>query len=292
MATSTHPKAILPIVALAGLLTLTLSACTTEPTPAGGGAEHTTVLVTLPPLAWAVDQLAPDSVEVVVLLPPGANPRTHEPTIQQLRAVERARMWVTVGQPNFPFEQTWLQQLVEGREDLVVVSASAGVAATENDPHVWVSPPAMRRILANSAAALERALPDQAQGIRERLALAEQRVDEVDEQLGALLAPHEGRSFVVFHPAWSYFAEHYGLVQVAVEAEHKEPSPDELQHLIEHARELQLTSLFMQPQFARAQIDLLARELGVPVRVIDPLARDWDTNLLAVGRALAASFER
>ena len=68
--------------------------------------------------------------------------------------------------------------------------------------------------------------------------------------------------------------------------------PPDLQHLIEHAREIELTELFVQPQFSRAQIDLLASELGVPVGVIDPLARDWDTNLLAVGRALAASFER
>jgi zinc transport system substrate-binding protein len=84
---------------------------------------------------------------------------------------------------------------------------------------------------------------------------------------------------MVFHPAWGYFADTYGLEQVPIEIEGKDPKPAQLRELIEHARENDIKVVFVQPQFSTKSAELVAREIGGQVAFANPLAEDWMANL-------------
>jgi zinc transport system substrate-binding protein len=89
---------------------------------------------------------------------------------------------------------------------------------------------------------------------------------------------------MVFHPSWGYFARSYGLQQVPVEIEGKDPKPAQLKALIEHAKKKHINIIFVQPQFSSRSAKLVAKEIGGQVIFADPLAADWSDNLREVAQ--------
>jgi len=265
---------------LGGLLVL---ACGAEGTVEG----RPLVFVSVPPQRFVVQEVAGDLVRVEVMIPPGASPRTYEPTLSQMQAFEKAAMYVKVGHPNFPFEKTWLDRLLRDAPKLRVVDASSGLELREGDPHVWLAPAHVAHMAGRVASGLEEVLADEEEQLRENLEAFRERVAEVDRRIARMLADAEGEEFFVFHPAWGYFAEAYGLRQVAIEHDHKEPDPREMADLIERVRDAKAAVIFVQPQFDATSARTIARETRARVEVLDPLAEDWDENLIRAARALA-----
>ncbi|MCG8591115.1 MAG: zinc ABC transporter substrate-binding protein [Proteobacteria bacterium] len=248
------------------------------------------VAVTLAPQAWFVERLAGEAVDVRVVLPSGASPISHEPSLADVRAVARAQLYVKLGHPAFPFEQAWLAQLLDERQGLRVVDGMEGVRVVSGDPHVWLSPAYARGFARRLHAALRESLPERGPELDAGLAELLREIDGLDAELRQRLAPHRGRTFAVQHPAWGAFAREYGLEQLAVEHEHKSPDLHAVQALLERLRADALTVVFVQPQFDPAGARALASELGVRVETLDPLAPDWAENLRRAGRLLAESF--
>ncbi len=235
-------------------------------------------------------KLASEWVDVRVMLPAGASPAMYEPTLPQLRAIADAALYVKVGHPHFPFEQAWLDDLLAQNAELVVLDGSAGVSERKSDPHVWLVPRHVRSMCREIARALVVLLPDRAAEIEANHAAFEREIEELDREIRRQLADVQGREFFVFHPAWGYFAREYGLVQVSVEDEHKEPDLRQLARLIERARALGVGTIFVQPQFDPESARVLAREIGARVEPLDPLAFDWSANLRDAARRVAASL--
>ena len=115
-------------------------------------------------------------------------------------------------------------------------------------------------------------------------------IDALDAQIQATLAGDQNQSFMVFHPAWGYFAKQYGLEQIAVQVGGQDPSASELADLVDIARARGITVIFVQPSFNSATVEALAQEIGGTVAIADPLAEDWLANLNTIANALAESF--
>ncbi len=237
------------------------------------------VLVSVPPQAWFVARLAGARVETVVLVPPGASPALLEPGLPQLRAASRAALWIKVGHPHFPFERTWLDQLMAQNPELALVDASAHAERHDGDPHVWLAPRHARAMSQEIERALSELLPEHRAELQENGRRLRADIDALDRELRARFEPLRGREFFVFHPAWGYFAEEYGLVQVAIEAHGKEPDAQRLARLIQRAREGGVRTIFVQPQLDPQSAQVLALEIGARVEPLDPLAYDWLANL-------------
>lgn len=292
----------LPTLTLPRLLPLLLALA------AGWTAARPVVVVTLPPQRWLVRQLAGDAVEVEVMVAPGQNPHTFEPTGRQLARLASARGWLTIG---LPFEQTLLakirgttpglpafpvDRLIERladdgaphvhEHDHAHADCTAG-----GDPHIWLSPVGMAQLATNTCAALQTLLPGQRVAFDQALAAFARRVAGLQRELEATLQPVKGRTFWVYHPSWSYFARSFGLVQTAVEAGGREPAPRELARLVERARQARVRVLFADPQVDPRPIRSLAAHLGAEVAVLDPLAEEWDANLRHVAAALAVALK-
>jgi zinc transport system substrate-binding protein len=270
-------------------------ACSGAPeAPAG---DRIPVAVSVPPQAYFVDRIGGDRVVVEVLIPPGTSPHTFEPAPRQLMAFSRARLWVKVGHPDFPFEKKHLDANLDRDDRLEVVDMTAGVADhsetahAESDPHVWLSPAAAALTARRIAQALARLDPAHAELFDANLAAFLADVETLDLELRTTFAGIARRGFVVQHPAWGHLAAHYGLEQIAIESGGKEPGPAALVALIERARQEGVRVVFVQQGIADRTARTLAREVGAEVAVVDPLAYDWIENLRGVGAAFRKALE-
>lgn len=277
---------------MAALASVTLAwGCATPPNP----STRVQVAVSVPPQAYLVDRIGGDRVEVQVMVPPGSSPAVYEPSPRQLVALSRARLYVEVGHTHFLFEEAHLDGVLEKLPDVIVVEMiqdggpHAG-SGTEEDPHVWLSPAAMKSAAVEIASALAEIDPEHADGFYQRLEWLVEEIDSTDAEIRSLLDPLAERSFVVYHPAWGHFAHDYGLEQRAIEEEGKEPSPRQLARLIEMAREREIGIIFVQEGFSDRGARVIANEIGAEVRTLDPLAYDWSENLMDVAMTLRAAL--
>lgn len=265
-------------------------ACSAPP-PEPGADAIVQVAVSVPPQAWIVDRIGGDRVDVEVLIPPGASPHTFEPPPRKLAKLSRARLYVKVGHPGFAFEKKHLDERL-ARAGLEVIDMSAGMRAVDDgdphgDPHVWLSPEAVRLTARGVADALTRLDPENAELYRANLERLLADVEALDQELRSIFAGLERRRFVVQHPAWGHFAARYGLEQIAIESGGKEPGPAALVALVERTRAEGVRVVFVQRGVADRGARTLAREIGAEVVVVDPLAYEWIDNL----RRAAAAFE-
>lgn len=247
--------------------------------------ERPTVLVSVPPQAWLVERLAGDLVDVEIMVPPGADPHTYEPTMKQLRAASRASIYLKVGHPHFSFERVWLDRFLAEQPSMRIVEGAEGVAGRAEDPHVWTSPSVMRAMAGPMARALAAADPEHASEYTRRLGLVQAEIDTLDQAIRRMLAPCARRTFLVFHPAWGYFADAYGLTQTAIEHDGKSPAPAELARVIEACRASGVRVVFVQPQTGDAAARTVAEAIGGRVVTLDPLAHDWAAGMRAAAEA-------
>lgn len=156
------------------------------------------------------------------------------------------------------------------------------------DPHIWTDPKNVLTIAKNIYAALSKADPENAAYYKKNLETFTAQVKETDEAVKKILAnTPEHAAFMVFHPAWGYFAKAYGLEQLPVEVEGKAPKPQELMHLIEEAKKNKVKAIFTQPEFSDATAKLISEELGIKVIKVSPLAPNWSQNLINLANAVA-----
>ena len=267
-------------------------------TPAIAAAQK--VYVTIPPQAFLVEWLAGDLVQVDILLPPGASPATYEPTPKQMAALDNAQAYLQIGSP---FEGPILEKVAELMPELHIVDCRAGVelepmgggghdhGAGLLDPHIWLDPQRMKIIASTTAEALEALLPDEAQGIEERLAVLHHAIDATDTRVAAVLAPFAGRTLLVFHPAYGYFTRRYGLNQMAVEVDGRAPSARRLATVVDELRHQPVPALFVQPQFSRSAAERVANALDCKLVELDPLAGDYLANLEIMADRIAEGLQ-
>ena len=245
------------------------------------------VVVSVAPQRYVVERLAGELVRVEVMIPPGANPVTHEPSISQLRSLEEAALYVKVGHPSFPFERAWLDRMIHEFPGLAVVDGLGGGGRASQDPHVWLAPRQVEQLAIRVRAALATIVPEQRETLATNLAQFRREIDELDREIRDLLSEASVERFFVLHPAWGHFADAYGLEQIALEHDHKEPDLRRLREFVVAAREDPIAVVFVQPQFDPSAARSLAREVDARVETLDPLAADWPENLRRVARAMA-----
>jgi zinc transport system substrate-binding protein len=260
------------------------------------------IAVSVPPQAYFVRQIGGDHVQVDVMIPPGYSHVDYPLTPRQVAALSRARLYVAVGHPAFEFERVQLAPILRDLHGLRVVDMSRGMRLIEGegegsededghghadgDPHVWVAPDTVAVAARNIAAALEEIDPAHAAEYRANLAGFEAEIADLDREIRARLAGEQGGRFMVYHPTWGYFAREYGLRQIAIEAEGKEPSAQRLIQLIDQARREKVRVVFVQAGFPRKSAQVIAEAVGGRVLVADPQDADWLGNLRRVSREL------
>jgi zinc transport system substrate-binding protein len=270
----------------------------------GLAADKIPVFVSIAPQKYFVDRIGNDLVSVQVMVQPGANPATYEPKPRQMADLTKAKIYFAIG---VPFEDIWLDRIAAANPGMKVVHTDMdivkrpmaglhhhdeeGVHHGGLDPHIWLSPPLVK-IQARTILSALSALDPVHQGVYEanyHRFIAD--IDGLDGRLRKMFADRQGLGFIVFHPAWGYFAHAYGIRQVPIEIEGKAPKPAQLQKLIARARRTGIKVIFVQPQFSAKSARLIAREIGGRVAFADPLAEEWMANLSAVADEFNAALK-
>ena len=275
-----------------------------------GAAPTLRVAVAVEPWTALAKELGGDAVEVRCVHDSGSSCAIFEARPETIRFLESADLFVRTG---VGYEQSLLGDgkgpaegavLVDLREAVVLIPFPTARArhdpdhvhgphcahAAEMDPHTWMDPRRVAEQVELLAQALAAALPEEAEKVRERSARMRERILRMDREVATMLKPYAGRAFYVYHPAMGYFADRYGLRQVALAGPVRSPTMQQLRDHIREARNLGIRTIFVQPEESRRQAEILAEAIGAEVVEIDPLAPDWEAEIRRVARHLVAAF--
>jgi zinc transport system substrate-binding protein len=264
------------------------------------------VAVSVPPQAYFVEKIGGSRVRVEVMIPPGFSHVDYQLSPRQMVALSGARIYVKVGQPSFEVETHSIDPVLARSPGIRVVDMSRGMTILagegeehghedggSGDPHVWVAPDTVRVAARNIAEALVAADPVHTAEYRANLVSFLAEIDALDRDIRGLLGPGrpgQVRKFMVYHPSWAYFAQEYGLEEIAIEAEGKEPSAQRLLQLIDRGRREGVKVVFVQGGFPRKSAQVIADAVGGRVLTADPQERDWERNLRHVAAEIGKAY--
>ncbi len=257
-----------------------------------------TVFTSILPQEYFVERIGESLVKVQALVTPGSSPATYEPTPRQIAALSEAKVFFRIG---VPFENTFIPKVEGAAEGLRIVDTREGIALRKmkahrlkkgNDPHIWLSPRLVKVQARTIADALIEADPAGKVNYEKNLAAFLEDLDALDTTLADALAPVKGKTLMVFHPAWGYFADAYGLEQEPIELEGKDPSGPQLARIIEMAKNEAVRVIFVQPQFSKSSAMRVAEAIGGVVVSINPLARDYIANLERVADTVRKALQK
>ncbi|MDX9975414.1 MAG: zinc ABC transporter substrate-binding protein [FCB group bacterium] len=281
------------LIVLASLLAAACSPRDSAQAPAN------VIYVSIPPQAGIVRAIAGDHYEVRTLLGQGASHESYEPKPSQLEDLARAALYVRMG---VPFENAVWNRVREINPKMRVVEAQSGIPPREmhaeeghehgdQDPHIWLVPSNMRHMAELVAQTLIEMDPSHAGEYRANLQRVTAGLDALDQDLRRELAPVQGKTFWVYHPAWGYFADAYGLRQHGIEQEGKELGTQSLTRLVTEGKEQGVRVVFLDPRTGGKSAQLVAQEIGARVEPLDPIAEDYSANLRAVARAIREAVQ-
>jgi len=266
----------------------------------GAAGESPCVAVSIEPLAFFVERLEGPEACVTVLVGPGQSPHIYEPAPKQLAEVSSAKIFLGAA---MPFEQRVVSKVAAVNPGLKVIDPTKGikrrpmddaepasnhadhdleVQAGAPDPHVWLDPNNAKIIARNVADALIREDAPHAADYEKNLQTLLRELGSLDARLREILWPYKGRTFYVYHPAFGYFADAYGLKQVSVEISGKEPTARQLAEFVDRAKRENVRVIFVQKSFPSRAAEAVAKAIGGTVIKIDPLSRNYIENLEAV----------
>lgn len=280
-------KPLLPILIAFFLTVFHHTALATEKIP---------VFVSILPQAFFVEQIGGERVTVDVLVLPGQSPATYAPTPKQMAKLARAKVFFRTG---VAFENGFMPKIQNSMDNLLIVDFREGLDLetmeshqhadihhhdNELDPHIWLDPMLVKQQAVIIRDTLTRLDPAGKILYHKNFVTFSKELDRLHAKLSQALIPVKGKTFFVFHPAFGYFAKAYGLKQVAVETGGKKPSGRHLARLIESARAKDVRVIFVQPQFSRKSAETIARAIDGMVVAIDPVAKDYFSNMEKIAR--------
>lgn len=268
-------------------------------------AEKMEVMVSIPPLAEFVRQVGGRLVDVKTMVPPGANPHTYEPTPNQLKALSHTKLFVAVG-AGIEFELTWLDKIKSLNPGIQICDASKGIERlnsaedetgekTEHhhsrfDPHTWLSPGNGIQMVRNIEIAISAADPQNKKIYEAEATQYINELQKLDHNLHSIFSQTVRKEFVVYHPAWAYFAKAYGLKEIAIEFEGKEPGARRLSKTIESMKVGSAKVIFASPLLSAKSAQVVAKESGAQIEFIDELAENYIENIKKVSQKIENSL--
>lgn len=283
---------------------LLLMACADKQT------DERVVTVTIEPQRYFAEKIAGDKFRINCVVPAGQSPETYDPTPRQMIEVGKSLAYLQIGY--IGFEQAWMKNIRENNPDLKFFDTSEGMdllTDTEEahdhhhdgedngehhhhhhggvDPHIWSSISGAKAIAWNTLNAFLALDPDNTEYFWQNYNKLVDEIDRTEADIKQLLDPLTDRTFIIYHPALTYFAHEFNLTQLCIEMDGKEPSPAQLKTLVETARANNAHVVFIQQEFDQKNAELIAKETGCKLTVINPLDYHWAKEMIHIATALA-----
>lgn len=247
------------------------------------------ITVTIEPLRYFAERIAGDRFDVETMVPQGGNPETYEPSARQMMNLSHSVLYVKVG--SIGFESTWMKKLEQNAPHAIIVDSSDGISMmkTENgipDPHTWMSTANSLIIAENIYRALVKIDKKDSIYFKKNLENLIDSINHVDSEIRHLVRNAKTRSFLIYHPILTYYARDFGLTQIPLEEESREPSARQMHNIISRAKNERVKVFFVQKEFANRNINAVTESTGADTAEIDPLGYDWQNEMIKVARCL------
>ena len=282
----------------------------------------TNIVVSILPQQTFVEKIGGDKVNVIAMVKPGSNPHSYEPKPSQMRDISNADIYFPIG---FGFEDTWLSKFANQNKNMKFIEMTKDVqrimmkkhnhhhadehkedanhdehkdhdenkehdekVTYKEDPHTWTSPENVKIMAKNIYDTLVQVDSSNKEYYLNNYNNFVNEINQTDKKIKEIFSKIPKNSkFMVFHPAWGYFAKDYNLVQFPIEVEGKEPKPKMLKRIIEEAKKENIKAIFTQSEFSDKSAKVIADELKIKVIKETPLATNWSQNLIHVANTIA-----
>lgn len=253
-------------------------------------AEKPIIAVTIVPEQTFAEAVCGDLAEVITMVPPGNSPENYEPTPEEMEKFSKASLYFSIGVP------TEEANILPSAGDVNVVSLQDAVSAVypertfesgERDPHIWLSPKRAVVIVQTIAQNMCELDPSNADTYQSNAQTYIDRLNELDQYIQDSLDGVQDKKFMVYHPAFGYFADDYGLTMYALEEEGKEATAQHLQDMIDLAKEENIKMIFYQEEIDSSQSAAFAEEIGGKTMQLAPLAANYIENLKSMADLMA-----
>lgn len=265
-------------------VTLILASCTTNPQDT-----RRKITVTIEPLRYFTEQIAGEKFVVNTMVPQGGNPETYEPTAQQMVKLAESDLYIKVG--NIGFERTWMKKLSQNAPHTIIIDSSEGIELAHSshgvtDPHTWMSTNNAKQIARNIYEALVSINARDSASYRRNYEALIDTIEATDMRLREQLTRDKSQAFLIDHPALTYFARDYELLQIPVEEEGREPSAAQLKKTIQQAKDKKVKVMFVQKQFETRSTKIVSQEVGAETIAINPLSHNWSEEMVSIAKKL------
>jgi zinc transport system substrate-binding protein len=253
------------------------------------------VIVSMAPYKTFVDIIGDGKLDVICLVPKGTNPHVYETPPQLIEEALKAKLWLCIGEPG---EKKFAEVFIKRSPGMRFVDLSKGLPLCGEtcshshhdhaalDKHIWLSPRLAKIQAATICEALCDLLPDDAPLFRHRLHAFQEKLQTLDNELSSFFATRNNHLVLITHPSLAYFCRDYGLEQIAIEIEGKEPLPKDVEHIFEAVRSHHIDRILIQPQHPTKGALRIAEELKLGIKTIDPYEEDYFTNLRSIAYAI------
>ncbi len=267
-------------------------------------SQQESITVSILPQKYFVEKIVGSYFNINVMIPPGASPVTYEPTPKQMKDLADSKVYIRIG--HIEFEKSWMKKLQNINPEMAILDQSKAATLIEPeynhghdhaghhhhgvDPHIWTSPKEVRKQIALIYNYFLTAYPEHKQEFATNYNTLVKQIDTLDQYITKTLAPYKNKKFLIFHPALSYIARDYGLEQISIEIDGKEPTPANIKEIIQIAKAENIKVIFVQQQFSTHNAKVIAEEIDGNVLQIDPLAYNWVESIRMIADEIAKSY--
>lgn len=268
---------------------------------------QTNIAVSIAPQKALVDAIGGNKVNVIAMIPAGASPHSYEPKPSQMLSISKTKAYFTVG---IEFEEAWLNRFKSQNKKMIIIDSVYGIKKIEMaahhhdedeheehhedhehetlDPHVWTTPKNMIVMATNIKNALIKLDPSNKVIYNKNYIKLVGSLKQTDLQIKTILKnTPKGSKFMIFHPSWGYFAKEYGLIQLPIELEGKEPKAKDLAILISKAKKEHIKAIFVAPEFSAKSASQISKTLGIPVVKISNLGYNWHEFMISFAKVVS-----
>lgn len=266
----------------------------------GANTSERIITVSIAPFKYFVEAIAGDDFKVNVMVPAGSDPHIYEPFPEQISKLRKSEGYISNGY--LGFEMNWLDRFYETNKSMKRLSLGDNINPLVSghqhegehvegaDPHYWVSPKCASIMASSVKEFLSGLNPSRNLKYAENYQAFILKIQDLDKKGEELFSTVQKRSFMIYHPNLAYLARDYGLEEIAVEFEGKEPPPSRLKELIDHGRQNGVKTIFVQREYDTKNAKAIAEEIGAELKIIDPLSEDWLKSTTDIVNALYKSL--
>lgn len=260
--------------------------------------DRAAIAVSFEPQAWILKQIAGDDFDIVTLIPSKSDPETYQPSVSTMKNLGQAKVYFTLGTPGF--EESMGRSISSNFPNLMIEDAAEGITRIYGthsdhshddgnepsgfDPHMLTSIRNCIIMADNMTETLAELYPENEDRYREQNRRLKDELRALDDSISGLSL--RDKSIVVRHPILSYFAHDYGIRQLSLETDGKEPSPMQIMKMTEEIKEADPVMMVADKSSTSDRDAETAKQLGLEMMEVSLNSADWLNNLRRIAHEI------